>query len=70
MVIQNTFWTRFDNTFYRVKNNELLQAPLNSDESVDTTNEIKVVSISSDILKLINTEFGSHFNSNELYSIT
>ena len=62
---QNTFWTKFDNEFCRIKDGILLQAPSNEDNSVDTNNEINTISISSDILDKINLEFGSKFTSRD-----
>ena len=63
--LQNTFWTKFDNEFYRIKDGTLLQAPSNEDNTVDTINETNTVSISSSILDQINLEFGSKFNSRD-----
>ena len=63
--MNNTFWTKFDNNFYRIKDSILLQAPSNLDNTVDTSNEINSISVSYDILEQINKEFGSKFNSND-----
>ena len=61
----NTFWTKFDTYFYRIKDNTLYQAPINSDDTVDTNNSITTTSISSAILENINQEFGSKFTSKD-----
>ena len=63
--LQNTFWTKFDNNFYRLKNGALYQAPCNDDNTVDTNNLVTATSVSSAILEQINSEFGSEFTSGD-----
>jgi len=63
--LQNTFWTRFDNKFYRIKNGALYQAPCNDDNTVDINSSENITLISSDILEQINSEFGSEFASED-----
>ena len=62
--IISTFWTKFDNNYYRIKDGVLKQAPINTDGSVSIENKVEVVSIEEDILKNINNEFGSKFDIN------
>ncbi len=62
MKTNNTFWTKIDNSYYRIKNGILKQAPINADGSICIENKIEVVSIAEDILKNINDEFGSKFD--------
>jgi len=59
--MRNTFWTKFDTHFYRIKDGILLQAPIKLDDTVDTDNSKIAISISTDLLNLINQEFGSNF---------
>ena len=58
--MNNTFWTQIKSNYYRIKDNELLTAPILNDK-VDTENSNKVTSIDDDILKLVNTQFNSKF---------
>ena len=58
----NTFWTKFDNNYFRIKDGILKQAPTNTDGSISIENKTVVISITEDILKNINEEFGSNFN--------
>ena len=58
--IQNTFWTIIQDNYYRLKDNKLYTAPAINNE-VDTDKFSKVLSIESDVLKLVNLEFGSFF---------
>ena len=61
----NTFWTKFDDTFFRIKDNKLYQASLHEDNTVDTNSSTITTSISSAILEEINQEFGSNFTSKD-----
>jgi len=61
----NTFWTKFDNNFYRLKNGILCQAPSNIDNTVDVNHSENTTSVSSAILEQINSEFGSEFSSRD-----
>ena len=61
---ENTFWTKFDDTFYRIKDNKLYQAPVTND-SIDTDNSTITTSISSAILEEINHKFGSNFSTRD-----
>ena len=63
--LENTFWTKFDNKFYRIKNDALFQAPCNDDNTVDINSSENITLISSDILEQINSEFGSEFASED-----
>ena len=63
--LQNTFWTKFDDNFYRIKDTILLQAPSNADNTVDINLSENTTSITSTILEQINSEFGSEFNSRD-----
>ena len=63
--MKNTFWTKFDNNFYRPKDGILCQAPSNIDDTVDASHSENTISVSSSILKQINQEFGSEFNSRD-----
>ena len=63
--LQNTFWTKFDDNFYRIKDGIFLQASSNADDTVDTDFSENITSISSAILEQINNEFGSDFNSKD-----
>ncbi len=60
--MKNTFWTIFGDNYYRVKNGELLQAPVSIDNSVDVEHEINSASVPSNILEQINNEFCSSFS--------
>ncbi len=51
--LKNTFWTKFDNNFYRLKNGILCQALNNIDSTVDTNSEINSISVSSDPKKAL-----------------
>ena len=53
----NTFWTIINGDYCRIKDNELYIAPILNDKA-DTDKSIKVVSIDSDSLELVNLEFG------------
>ncbi len=59
--MKNTFWTIFGDNYYRVKNGELLQAPVNVDNTVDAEHESQALSVSSEILTKINNDFGCCF---------
>jgi uncharacterized protein YbaR (Trm112 family) len=59
--MSNTFWTKFDNNFYRIKDGILLQAPIKSDDTVDIDNRKDATLVSSSILEQINKEFCSSF---------
>ena len=61
MNIKNTFWTIIEDSYYRIQNGVLKYAPINTDKSVLTSEESEVNVISTDILELINYEFGSSF---------
>lgn len=59
--MKNTFWTIIGSSYYRIKDGELLQAPINIDNSVDTEHELKAQVVSPDVIKQINSNFGSNF---------
>ena len=59
--MKNTFWTKFDNNFFRIKDGVLLQAPMKPDDTVDIDNSKIASSLSTDLLEQINQEFGSSF---------
>ena len=61
----NTFWTKFEDNFYRLKDGKLFQASSNKDNLVDTSTKIATVSISPNILDQINQEFGTQLNSRD-----
>ena len=48
--MKNTFWTIFGDNYYRVKNAELLKAPVNDDNTVDAEHKSKALLVSSEIL--------------------
>lgn len=58
----NTFWTKIDNKYYRIKDGILKETTTNEDASISIDNKTIVISITEDILKNINEEFGSNFN--------
>ena len=55
-----TFWTLIDNEYYRIHNGILKYAP-NENNSIDINQEITVIDLNDDKLKLINKELGSNF---------
>jgi len=60
--MKNTFWTKFDNNFFRIKDGVLLQAPVKFDDTVDIDNSNIATSLPTDLLEQINQEFRSKFN--------
>ena len=62
--MKNTFWTIFGENYFRIKNGVLLQAPVNSNNTVDAEHESRATSVATNILTDINNNFGSSFNFN------
>ena len=60
--MENTFWTNFDNKFYRIKDDTLLEKLSKSDGTVDYNSGKITVSISDELLKQINEKFNSKFD--------
>ena len=59
--MKNTFWTKFDNNFFRIKDGVLLQAPVKYDDTVDIDHSDIARSLPTNILNKINQEFNSNF---------
>ena len=59
--MKNTFWTKFDNNFFRIKDGVLLQAPIKYDDTVDIDNSDVARSLPANILNKITQEFNSNF---------
>ena len=60
--MENTFWTKFDNKFYRIKDDTLLETLSNTDGTVNYNSGKITVSISDELLKQINEKFNSKFD--------
>ena len=63
--MENTFWTKFDNKFYRIKDDTLLETISNADGTVNYNSGKITVSISTELLKQINEKFNSKFDSRD-----
>jgi len=60
--MSNTFWTLIDNEYYRVHDNILKHAPLNTETNlIESSQESKVQAIAPEQLEKINAILGCSF---------